>query len=311
MRMSSDELGAIRWKGEGAYRSLSYYFTARWNHPRLGEFVNHVLDPFAVPPDPSRNRVPPTPGLPAAYSLIDMGPKQEPRFHLLYGEDLLIATAKRDEVLRHLFWHVNLETCWQTGDFVLIHAGAVVTPNGEGVLLPAKSGSGKTTVTAGLVRAGFGYLSDEAAAIDPVTRRIYPYPKTLNIKKGSFKLFPDFKKNNGELPPVQGEWHLSPNSIRPGAIGGPCPVRFVIAPRYREGAATALAPTGRAETLTALWESLWNLSYGGRALHLLADVMRSARGYQLEYGDYHEAVDVIADLTSAPARSRSGRARAT
>ena len=41
--------------------------------------------------------------------------------------------------------------------------------------------SGKTTLTAGLVRAGFDYLSDEAVAFDWDTLDIVPYAKPLSI----------------------------------------------------------------------------------------------------------------------------------
>jgi hypothetical protein len=297
VRLSPEELSRIRWKGEGSFRALSYYFTVRWNRARFGQYVRFVFEPFAVPPDPGQVRNPPTPGLPPSYSLVDLGTGNDARYVLLYGEDSLVATEDRDAPLRHLFQHVNVESCWQTGDFLLIHAGAVVTPAGDGVLLPGGTGSGKTTLTAGLVRAGFGYLSDETGALDPVSRRLYPHPKTLNIKSGSFDLFPEARARNGKLRPVQGEWYVHADSIRAGAVAGPSQLRFVVAPAYRAGSETSVTPLSRAETIVRLWENVWNLPvYRSRALHLLGEVMAEARGYRLEFGDLGEAVEKVVQL---------------
>jgi len=201
-------------------------------------------------------------------------------------------------VLHYLLWHVNGEVFWQTGEFLILHAGAVVTPAGHGVLLPGEAGSGKTTLTAGLVRAGFGYLSDEAGVIDPVTGQLYPYPKTLDLKGDPFKLFPELRAKNGKLPVVQSRWRVRADDIRPGAIGGPCELRFVIAPRYREGSATELSPMSRADAVIELWESVWNLfRYRERALRLLGEVMRGARSYRLVFGDLLEAVQAVEEVT--------------
>lgn len=296
--MSPDELSRIRWKGEGAYRALSYYFTVRWNRARIGQYITHVLQPFAVTPDPGRNRNPPTPGLPPAYSVIDLGPGRMDRYQVLYGEDVMVAAEKSEHAVQQLFRHINLESCWQTGDFLLVHAGSVVTPGGKGLLLPGASGSGKTTLTAGLVRAGFGYLSDEAGAIDPVTRRLYPYPRTLCLKEGSFELFAELNGRRATLRRLGSEWYVRPESIRPGALAGPCDVRFVIAPLYREGSDTRLIPMTKGQAVAELWDSLWNRAvYRDRALRLLTDVVTSSRSFRLTYGELDEAVGHIERLT--------------
>ena len=75
------------------------------------------------------------------------------------------------------------------------HAGAVAH-EGNGVLFPADPESGKTTLTCGLVRAGFSYLSDEAVAFRPGTSVIEPYPKPLSLDRGSWFLFPDLESQS-------------------------------------------------------------------------------------------------------------------
>src|SRR6266496_1687512 len=152
--IQSDRLEHLRWKPEETYRVLSYYFSVRSNSARLRDFTRLWLRDFAVPPDSSERRSPPTPGLPALYAVVDLGRADAQRYRLFLSDAQMIASANLSDVLRHLFWHINAETVRQTGDFLLIHAGAVVSPAGEGILLPAESGYGKSTMVAGLVQAG-------------------------------------------------------------------------------------------------------------------------------------------------------------
>jgi len=306
--VSPDELARVRWKGEATYRVLSYYFGVRWNSAPIGDYVRSVLEPFAVPPDPREQRSPPTPGTPPTYFLVKRRPSDDARYELLYGDQYAFNTMIRSpqlaNVLTHLFWNINVETTRRTGDFLLVHAGAVVTPRGDGLLLPAPSGSGKTTLVAGLVREGFFYLSDEAGAIDPVTGRLHPYPKALTLKRAPEELFPDLVVGNGRRDLLPGTWLVRAEDLRPGAVGGPSEVRFVVAPRYRRGARTELAAMSRAAGVVELADNTLNLPlYRSRAVTLLARVVARARCYRLEYGDLDEGVRAIGRLTRGRPRS--------
>lgn len=297
---STEELDQVRWKGREFFRCLGYYFSARWNRALLGKVVDHVLGGFRVPEDYYEPRNPPTPGLPHEYSLVYFGPSDDPkgRYKLLYGNYLIHESSDFAGILEFMFSHVNGEVFRRTGDFLMLHAGAVVTPLGDGVILSANSGSGKSTLVVGLVQGGFAYLSDEVAAIDPVARRLYPYPKALNLKQGSFDLFPSLRARAGRTSFIGSQWHLRPDDIRPRAMGGPCDPRFVIFPHYQRGAATELVPISRGMAVHELMSNAFNLSmYRGRALALLADSLRSSHGYRLITGDLSEAVHAVASMT--------------
>ena len=115
--------------------------------------------------------------------------------------------------------------------------------DGAGAIISGPSGAGKTTFTAALVRAGFGYLTDEALAIDPVTGLLQPYPKALAIKRGSWELLDDLRPPPTDLSPRV--WHVAPRDIRPDAVAGPTPPSLVLllTPRGSEepgGAAAGL-----------------------------------------------------------------------
>lgn len=76
-----------------------------------------------------------------------------------------------------------------------LHAGCVAR-NGSGIVLSARSGVGKTTLTAALGAAGWDYLSDEAVALDVSAEHLHAFPKPLSMKSGSMDLLPAVTKHH-------------------------------------------------------------------------------------------------------------------
>ena len=65
-------------------------------------------------------------------------------------------------------------------DRVFIHAGCVVF-DGRAMVLPGRSMTGKSSLTAALVRAGGTYYSDEFAVLDS-GGAVRPYPRPLSLR---------------------------------------------------------------------------------------------------------------------------------
>lgn len=281
---------------------MDYYFRLRFNRwacGPVGEYLHHVLGAFAVPADPLEVRNPPTPGMPPVYSLLSRRSADAP-FQVLLGDTPIYTAHEPCHAVAHLLWHVNAEAVRQTGSYLLIHAGAVCDAGGRGVVLPATSGSGKTTLTAALLKAGYSYLTDEAAAIDPVGGEVYGYPKALTMKD------PAMIAALG-CPDVRGEWAAftaEARHVHPGELGATSRVRsasidFVVAPRYKRGATTTLTPLTPAETAAELLGHAMNARrYGRRSLPLVAEVARKARGFRLVSGELGEAVDAVHDIVA-------------
>jgi hypothetical protein len=127
---------------------------------------------------------------------------------------------------------------------VFVHAG-VVALNGKAIVIPGRSFSGKTTLTAELVKAGATYYSDEYAVLDK-QGRVHPYARPLAIRE------------NGQL--------AKPTKYKVEALGGRCgykplPVGLVIVSNYEEG---------------AQWRPR-RLSAGEGALALLANTVSARR----------------------------------
>ena len=185
-----------------------------------------------------------------------------------------------------------------------LHAGGVQVGgpgSGGGLVLPAKSESGKSTLTAGLVRAGYAYLSDEAIALDWDTHVIQPYPKPMSLDPGAFALFPEWAPSFAEAHDAasDAQWHVPAGGV--GSVGAACEVRFVVFPEYSPEADTRLEPMSRGTALLEMCKNTFRFNtQGRRCLDHLADVVRDAECYRLPMSDLDAAVRVVTELVGGP-----------
>lgn len=86
-------------------------------------------------------------------------------------------------VVAHLFDRLDAVLADDTPG-LRFHAGAVER-DGDVVVVLGQSGHGKSTLTAALVQAGWGYLSDELVAVDAATFDVAPYARPLDLNQYS------------------------------------------------------------------------------------------------------------------------------
>lgn len=79
-------------------------------------------------------------------------------------------------------------TLAQIRSHLLFHAAAL-SWHGKGVIMAADSGCGKTTLTLALVRQGFKFLSDDVAVLGLTNGELAPYPRSLLVREGTFRIF--------------------------------------------------------------------------------------------------------------------------
>jgi hypothetical protein len=187
-------------------------------------------------------------------------------------------------------------------DGLVLHAGGVER-HGVGLVLPADRDAGKTTLVAGLVQAGFAYLSDEAVPIDAETLTMQPYVKPLSLDPGSFPLFPELEPRAdgfGDEADVY-QWQVPARALRRESIGRPCRISVIAFPRYAKGAKTQLIPVGRAEALMELAKNTFRFRDRARAsLDTLSGVIRGTACYRLTIGDLQTAVNLLSRLLDDP-----------
>ena len=186
-----------------------------------------------------------------------------------------------------------------TTPLLAVHAGGVVGADGA-VVLPAHMEGGKTTLTAGLVRAGFGYLSDEAVAFDWDTFDIRAYAKPLSIDPGSWELFPQlepqapFESGGLQGQPVAGAAGRGPRQGASSQRRRPATSCF---PATRPVPTRELEPMSRADAVVELAKNTFHFrTHGRRGLDALARLVASLDCFRLDVGALDDAVGAISDL---------------
>lgn len=184
-------------------------------------------------------------------------------------------------------------------DFLSIHAGAVAM-NGSGLLLPAAMEAGKSTTTAALLQQGLDYLSDEAAAIDPITGRVFPFPKRIWLHKAAFRYFPGLAERLGDGDGLNGEFieryderHVRPEDL--GArLGGAVPIRAIVFLEADREGAPRLEEVSKAEAVERLAANAFNLyRYGERGVVLLSRVAGVSAVFSVSGGTPPERAELI------------------
>jgi hypothetical protein len=201
----------------------------------------------------------------------------------------------RDQAFPMLEWGLNWCVSTQAHQYLIIHA-AVVEKNGLAAILPAPPGSGKSTLTAGLVLSGWRLLSDELTLIDRKTGLIQPLPRPVSLKNQSIDVIrqfsPDAYINRASHDTVKGTVaHMRPprasvlrqyETARPG---------WVIFPKWEAGAPATLTPRSRAQTFMFLAQNAFNYSHlGADGFRVGTALIDQAACYDFRYGALDEAI---------------------
>ena len=156
------------------------------------------------------------------YSLLMSAPSPRSnvrRFNLLYAGGIRAARSLDPQLVLDIFESdIQIYVGILARRRIFVHAG-VVEWKGEAIVIPGRSMSGKTTLTAELVRAGATYYSDEYAVLDE-HGRVHPYPRKLGLR----------------LPGTDEQTKVRAESLG-GKVGvKPLPVGMIVVSRYEAGA---------------------------------------------------------------------------
>ena len=300
------ELDALDWASDFCYDMMGRRIRIRATSEKTAEGIHSLLRSFPrhTPAGVTED---------VTFSLATAPPSNLAHvrpFHYFYRDDVRVGRTTTDAYLfRLLEWQTNLFLGENVDDYLLLHAGALCS-NGMGVLLPAPSESGKTSLTLALTLRGFGYMSDEFGMVDAngPNRMLHPFPKPFSIKDRS--LFPDLAADEHlwvgpetDAAPREHEepvWYIHPDNVREGALGRPVPLRYVLFPRYDSSAEPSLTPVNAGDAVRNLIENSVNFQRLGRAgLSAVVDLVKGARCYSLTINDLQRTADLVEGLVSS------------
>src|SRR5207248_11061960 len=187
------------------------------------------------------------------------------------GEPLETTVADH-YILAYLLWEISRLMFERTGERVHIH-GAALVRNEQAVVLAGRSHAGKSTLAGWLTYRGWGFLTDEAALVDPDALVVAPFWRPIGVRRPG-----PLDRILGDAVPEEDEILVPASSI--GVLAPPTPVVAIAFPLLSPNEQTALVPLSPAATLFELTRHFPGLIAGGRAgFRRLARLVTEVPGY--------------------------------
>ena len=259
-----DRLEQTDWQAWLAFECHGTRFGVRVSDPALAGRIARLLPPGSVPAA--------SPCVEILYSLTapvsDPGARLKHYYLLHQGTEQIARTLSLEDALASLESDLHGQVAARAQDSLFVHAG-VVGWQGGAVVIPGRSFSGKTTLTAALVRAGAAYFSDEYAVFDALGQ-VHPYPKSLSVRGGSGQFLE----------------HRTPKSLGGRTASKPLPVSLILDTHYTPGASwRPRSPSPGAALFTLLENTVQVRGQPQRALDILQKAASGAAAVKSRRGE--------------------------
>lgn len=200
-------------------------------------------------------------------------------------------------------WGMNWVVSLRAHRFLLVHA-SVVARGGAAAILPAKPGSGKSTLGGLLCAAGWRLLSDEFALIRPGDGKVEPFPRPISLKAGSIDavlaVAPDLQTTGVFDHPEDGPMVLvRPPGDAVRARGEAATPKWVVFPTYEPSAALSVARVSKTDAFFEMQDDTFNyFVLGAAGFKTLARVVESSDCLRLTYSRTDEVLAFFDDLAA-------------
>lgn len=185
-------------------------------------------------------------------------------------------------------------------DFWLMTVHAAALTNGKkSILIPAQSGSGKTTIAAMLQSRGYRLLSDDFVPIDREMFRAWHFPIAMSVKQGAMdvlsSLYSDLELKPVELTAARKTVrYLTPN-YNPEKSNMVSPVKDIISIKYDPEVEFEFKKADMITTIKLMLDQSWILPNAINA-GVFLDQITQCSFYQLTYSNNEKALDAISEL---------------
>lgn len=225
----------------------------------------------------------------------------KPQVFFYLDERIPFKPLPYDQAYPMLEWGMNWCISNHAHQYLILHA-AVVEKNEQAMVMPARPGAGKSTLTAGLVNRGWRLLSDELALICPDTLELVSLSRPVNLKNDSIGIMKQFAPeavfsneindtNKGTVALMQ----APVNSVE--GVNKKAKIEYFVIPEYMDKQSTQLDKLNKAETFMHIADNAFNYSlHGLSGYETVGKLLETADTYQLTYSKLDEAIDVLDKL---------------
>jgi len=198
-------------------------------------------------------------------------------------------------------WGLNWILAGSLHDHLVVHA-AVLERSGRALIMPAKPGTGKSTLCTALAHRGWRLFSDEMALLRPSDGLLDAIPRPVALKGESIDVIRAFAPEAaiGTLWPDTIKGTVA--YVRPpqGAVvraAEPAVPAWIVFPTWTRGAEARFSPHGKADAFLRVADNAFNYGILGAAgFEALAGLVDRCSCLEFDYGDLAEAVRVFEHL---------------
>lgn len=196
---------------------------------------------------------------------------------------------------------LNLSVALQCFRYAIFHAG-VVAQDDAALVIAAKSGGGKSTLTAALMEQGWRLLSDEFAILDFERSVLKAYPRPVSLKNESIDVVRGFV-GHGQVSetlhdtPKGAIAYRRPRAEDLEAMDQVASPRLILFPTFSEGAKPECREIDLADAAMQLIASSPNYQViGEQAFTGLMRMLDGMKAYEIEYGTTEDSLALVGDL---------------
>lgn len=233
---------------------------------------------------------------PITYDILSVG--RQPMLSLWHGDRQLYFGESRYQ-LAYILMNEVIYYCINTNNTQhALHAGAVYK-DGQCIILPGKSGNGKSTLTAWLTANGYQYLTDELLFLSN-DGMVSPLTRPVNLKVNPSHISWLFKEEGVDDQIIMDEkGSMIPHRLlNPQFVSHEPQVTHIIFPEYKEGAELILAEITPAKSSLNLIQSHVNArNLSGHGIAELTSIVRGCSSYKLTYSSFDD-LDTIFNTSS-------------
>ena len=261
---------------EATYEILGTTFRVS-SASRVGTDLERLLAPFP----PAAAEVPES----RHFRLVEEPPG--PICRLYRGRDLLWSSLERRLALGSLLAFLNAAAIDGFSGFAA-HAGVVADADNRAIACMAASGTGKSTLVAASLSAGFSYVSDEALCVSSEEGAVLTYPKPLQLSTLSCQVL--------RLPDIGGEdeeINLTHGDFRTPIATPPISLAHIVRLVRRPGDAE-LRDVPQSRGVAWLLERSFNhYKRPQQSFHIVAELASRSHAWELAYEEAADAVLLI------------------
>jgi len=204
-------------------------------------------------------------------------------------------------------WGMNWYVATQAHQYLLLHA-AVVEKAGKAMIMPARPGSGKSTLCAALIHRGWRLLSDEFGLVANEGRSLLPLPRPTALKNESIEILGRFA-TDAVIGPVFPRTrkgavaHVMPPPQSADRAQEPAAPGWVVFPQYKARIMTRLHPFPKGRAFLKLSGNAFNYKLKGPSgFRAVARIVHASHTYFLEFDSLEhaaETLDRMVEVTTA------------